>query len=58
MDLIGFFGEDVIRRLLHGAGPLWMSDLRGGREKHLGLTDMQSRNASAANSLFSAMATS
>lgn len=57
MDLIGFFGEDVIRRLLQGAGPLWMSELRGGREKHLGLTGMQRRNTSAANSLFSATAT-
>lgn len=34
-DLIEFFGEDVIRRLLDGACPGWASDLRMSRERHL-----------------------
>ncbi len=34
-DLIGFFGEDVIRRLLDGTRPRWESDLRMSRERHL-----------------------
>jgi hypothetical protein len=34
-DLIAFFGEDVIRRLLHGARPNWKSDLRTVRDRHL-----------------------
>lgn len=34
-DLIGFFGEDVIRRLLDGVRPDWESDLRMSRERHL-----------------------
>jgi hypothetical protein len=34
-DLIEFFGEDVIRRLLNGAKPGWESDLRTERERHL-----------------------
>jgi hypothetical protein len=34
-DLIGFFGEDVIRRLLDGVRPGWESDLRMSRERHL-----------------------
>ncbi len=34
-DLIGFFGEEVIRRLLDGARPGWESDLRMSRERHL-----------------------
>ncbi len=34
-DLIGFFGEDVIRRLLDGTRPGWESDLRMSRERHL-----------------------
>ena len=35
-DLIEFFGEDVIRRLLDGVRPGWESDLRMSRERHLG----------------------
>ena len=34
-DLSGFFGEEVIRRLLDGARPGWESDLRISRERHL-----------------------
>jgi DNA-directed RNA polymerase specialized sigma24 family protein len=34
-DLIEFFGEDVIRRLLDGVKPCWESDLRMSRERHL-----------------------
>ena len=34
-DLVGFFGEDVIRRLLDGRRPGWESDLRMSRERHL-----------------------
>ena len=34
-DLIEFFGEDVIRRLLDGVQPGWESDLRMARERHL-----------------------
>ena len=34
-DLIEFFGEDVIRRLLNGIRPGWESDLRMSRERHL-----------------------
>jgi hypothetical protein len=33
-DLIGFFGEDVIRRLLGGIRPGWESDLRMCRERY------------------------
>ena len=33
-DLITFFGEDVIRRLLDGVKPGWESDLRAVRERH------------------------
>jgi len=33
-DLIEFFGEDVIRRLLDGKRPGWESDLRSARERH------------------------
>jgi hypothetical protein len=33
-DLISFFGEDVIRRLLDGVKPGWESDLRTARERH------------------------
>lgn len=33
-DLIAFFGDDVIRRLLNGTRPTWESDLRAVREKH------------------------
>ena len=36
-DLIAFFGEDVIRRLLDGARPGWEFDLRTVRERHRGL---------------------
>ncbi|MBN8459338.1 MAG: hypothetical protein J0M04_16030 [Verrucomicrobia bacterium] len=34
-DLIAFFGEDVIRRLLDGIRPGWEADLRMVRERHL-----------------------
>ena len=34
-DLIEFFGEDVIRRLLDGVRPGWESNLRMSRERHL-----------------------
>ena len=34
-DLIEFFGEDVIRRLLDGVKPGWESDLRMSRARHL-----------------------
>jgi hypothetical protein len=34
-DLIKFFGEDVIRRLLDGVKPSWDSDLRQARERHM-----------------------
>jgi hypothetical protein len=33
-DLIEFFGEEVIRRLLDGVKPCWESDLRMSRERH------------------------
>ncbi len=36
-DLIEFFGEDVIRRLIDGARPGWESDLRTVRDRHLSL---------------------
>ncbi len=38
-DLIEFFGEDVIRRLLDGTRPGWESDLRMSRERHLCLVE-------------------
>jgi hypothetical protein len=38
-DLIGFFGEDVIRRLLDGVRPGWESDLRTTRGRHLCLVE-------------------
>jgi hypothetical protein len=34
-DLVEFFGEDVIRRLLNGIRPAWESDLRTVRDRHL-----------------------
>ncbi len=34
-DLVEYFGEDVIRRLLDGRRPGWESDLRQSRERHL-----------------------
>ena len=34
-DLIEFFGEEMIRRLLDGTRPGWESDLRQTRERHL-----------------------
>jgi DNA-directed RNA polymerase specialized sigma24 family protein len=34
-DLIAFFGEDVVRRLLDGVRPGWESDLRAVRDRHL-----------------------
>ncbi|MCP5534879.1 MAG: hypothetical protein H7A51_01450 [Akkermansiaceae bacterium] len=37
-DLIEFFGSDVIRRILDGVCPGWVSDLRTARERHLGHT--------------------
>ena len=33
-DLVAFFGEDVIRRLLDGVKPGWEADLRTVRERH------------------------
>ncbi len=33
-DLMEFFGEDMIRRLLDGVQPGWESDLRTTRERH------------------------
>jgi hypothetical protein len=36
-DLIAFFGEDVIRRLLDGMRPGWESDLRTVRDRHVSL---------------------
>jgi len=47
-DLIGFFGEDVIRRLLDGVRPGWESDLRTARERHLGLVTLSSDPTTAA----------
>lgn len=39
-DLLEFFGEDIIRRLLHGVAPSWESDLRMSRERtHYGHED-------------------
>jgi len=34
-DLLEFFGEEVIRRLIDGTRPGWESDLRQTRERHL-----------------------
>lgn len=34
-DLVEFFGEDAIQRLLSGTRPGWESDLRMSRERHL-----------------------
>jgi hypothetical protein len=34
-DLIEFFGEEMIRRLLDGIRPGWESDLRMSRARHL-----------------------
>ena len=34
-DLLEFFGEKIIRRLLSGMRPGWSSDLQAGRERHL-----------------------
>jgi DNA-directed RNA polymerase specialized sigma24 family protein len=34
-DLIEFFGQDVVRRLLDGVRPGWESDLRQTRDRHL-----------------------
>lgn len=34
-DLIAFFGEEMIRRLIDGTRPGWESDLRMCRERHL-----------------------
>ena len=36
-DLIAFFGEEVIRRLLDGVRSGWESDLRTMRDRHLSL---------------------
>lgn len=33
-DLLEFFGEDTIRRLLHGVSPNWESDLRMSRDRN------------------------
>jgi hypothetical protein len=34
-DLVEYFGEDIIRRLMNGMRPNWDSDLRMTRERHL-----------------------
>jgi len=34
-DLVAFFGEEVIRRLLDGIRPDWEAGLRCSRERHL-----------------------
>ena len=34
-DLLEFFGEEVLRRLIDGTRPGWESDLRQSRERHL-----------------------
>jgi hypothetical protein len=40
-DLLEFFGEDMIRRLLDGVSPNWESDLRAAREHRIRLnTDL------------------
>lgn len=39
-DLVEYFGEDVIRRLLDGRKPGWDSDLRQSREKHAHLASI------------------
>jgi DNA-directed RNA polymerase specialized sigma24 family protein len=49
-DLIEFFGEDVIRRLLDGVRPGWESDLRTVRDRHVCLVTSaaeRSRNQSS-----------
>ncbi len=33
-DLLSFFGDEVVRRLLDGSFPDWQSDLRASRERH------------------------
>jgi len=34
-DLLAYFGEKIVRRLMGGLRPNWSSDLRAGRERHL-----------------------
>lgn len=46
-DLVGFFGEDVIRQLLHGMKPDWESDLRQARERYLHLCQVSSTRTNA-----------
>ena len=43
-DLVEFFGEDVIMRLLDGMRPGWESDLRMTRERHLCQTSLSGNN--------------
>ena len=38
-DLVEYFGQEVIRRLLSGIRPGWESDLRQTRERHLNLCE-------------------
>lgn len=60
-DLLEFFGEDMIRRLVNGVAPAWESDLRSSREhshdshsdttgamtiEQVGMTQSRSRTAS------------
>ena len=46
-DLIAFFGEDVIGRLMHGIQPGWESDLRTSRERHLGRVEPYTSRSTA-----------
>ena len=46
-DLIGFFGLDVIRRLIGGIAPGWKADLRMVRERHLHLCHVGSGQETA-----------
>lgn len=34
-DLVAFFGEEILRRLLGGVSPGWSCNVRAGRERHL-----------------------
>lgn len=46
-DLLEFFGEGIVRRLLDGMRPGWSSDLQAGRERHL-CHALRSRQCAAA----------
>ena len=43
-DLIEFFGEDVIRRLLNGMRPAWDAGLQASRHRHLNLVSLGTIN--------------